>query len=184
MESYPDDYAAFIGIGQTVNVLENEQYGYDWAYQKATDRGDQEALDLLGSVGCPESDGGYPGAVPEAYADAIDTLIFESGVYDEDSWIDAWQCSQSIFDDPDVWTFEFKDPNQGFLDYNVPVYFFMGQHDYDTPVNLFEEYYALIVSDKAYIRFESSAHFPFYEEAAMFREELLRVKTDTFCRLD
>ena len=56
----------------------------------------------------------------------------------------------------------------------------MGQHDHDTPVNLFEEYYTLVTSTKAYIRFEESAHFPFYEEPAKFRAELIKVKTDTY----
>jgi len=75
---------------------------------------------------------------------------------------------------------EFKNASQGFLDFEVPVYFFMGQHDYDTPVNLFEEYYTSITSTKAYIRFEDSAHFPFYEEPAKFRAELIKVKRDTY----
>ena len=207
IKNYPDDYFAFIGIGQTVNVIENEQYGYDWAYQEATNKSDRAALDLLDAVGRPDNNGDYPGAVPaenadefdagsdvtiyyvslyggDVYgaenADAIDALIFGAGIYDEDSWIEEWQFSQIIFDDPEIWTFDFKDPNQGFLEFSVPVYFFMGQHDYDTPVNLFEEYYTLIASNKTYVRFESSAHFPFYEEAAKFREELLKVKTDTY----
>jgi proline iminopeptidase len=207
IRDYPDDYFAFVGVGQTVNVIVNEQYGYDWAYQEASNRSDEAALALLDAVGRPDNDGEYPGEVPGHYvddfdagsdvtihcvslyggdvhgeenADAIDTLILDSGVYDEDSWIDAWQFSQTIFEDPAVWAFDFKNPSQGFLDFDVPVYFFMGQHDYDTPVNLFEEYYALIASDKSYVRFEYSAHFPFYEEAAKFREELLRVKTDTY----
>jgi pimeloyl-ACP methyl ester carboxylesterase len=205
VKEYPDDYFAFIGVGQTVNVIQNEQYGYDWAYQQAQSRGDTDVLNLLDAIDRPGDDGEYPGEVPDEYkdqfsdgsdvtiyyislyggdvygaenADKIDELILNSEVYDTDSWGDAWQFSQGIFQDPEVWRFDFKDTSPGFQNFTVPVYFFMGQHDYDTPINLFEEYYALIGSDKTYIRFENSAHFPFYEEPEKFRTELLKVKTD------
>ncbi len=207
VKKYPADYFAFIGIGQTVNVTENEQYGYDWAYGQAQSKGDKAAVDLLDAVGRPDNDGNYPGKVPSEYADQfdagsdvtmhyvglyggdvygaenadqIDQLIFGSGIYEQDSWTTAWKFSQRIFDDPKVWAFNSKDPSQGFLDFKVPVYFFTGQHDYDTPVNLFEEYYALITSKKSYIQFQDSAHFPFYEQPGKFREELLTVKKDTY----
>ena len=71
---YPENFFSFVGIGQTVNVIENEQYGYDWAYQQAIENGDQRARDLLDAVGRPRNDGYYPGEVPLEYADE-----FESG---------------------------------------------------------------------------------------------------------
>ena len=43
-------------------------------------------------------------------------------------------------------------------------------------MNLFEQYYATVVSGKAYVRFDNSAHFPFFEEPEKFREELVNVK--------
>jgi pimeloyl-ACP methyl ester carboxylesterase len=206
VKNHPEDYYAFVGVGQTVSVGENEQYSYDWILQQATARSDLEAQNLLTAVGRPGRDGQYPGEVPVAYADVydagsdvtsayvgryggdvygetgadkIDDVIFGTGVYDKESWSDAWLFSQGIFDDPKVMAFDFKDASQGFQNFAVPLYFFMGQHDYDTPVNLFEEYYSRITSTKTYVRFTNSAHFPFYEERTKFREELLNAKRAT-----
>ena len=206
VKEYPTDYYAFVGVGQTVNVFENEQYMYDWALSQAIQKDDQASIDLLGAIGRPAKNGTYLNDVPESAADQfddpsavtmhyvtqyggdlygktntdeIDALIMQSGIYDQEEWDDAWAFSQSIFEDPEVWSFDFKDAAQGLTDFVVPVYFLMGQHDYDTPVNLFEEYYNLITSTKTWVKFDNSAHFPFYEEPQKFRDELLKVKKDT-----
>ncbi len=207
LKQYPDDYYAFVGVGQTVSVAQNEQYAYDWALAQAKRNDDQDAMKILGIVGRPTDAGDYPGTVPDEFTndfkdgfevtsyyvglnggdmfglkgtDSVEQMIYNSGVYNEESWGNGWTFSQGIFNDKDVFRFNFKDPSQGFLDFKVPVYFFMGQHDYDTPVNLFEEYYALITSKKNYIKFEKSAHFPFLEEPEKFREQMIQVKKDTY----
>ena len=203
LKQHPADYEAFIGVGQTVNVAANEQYSYDWVRQQAESRSDADALTVLNAIGRPDAGGRYPGEVPDDVSDqfddgpsatshyvglyggdvygatgsgTVDEAIFSAGVYDKDAWNDAWKFSQGIFDDREVFAFDFMDPTQGFQDFTAPVYFFMGQHDYDTPVNLFEQYYATVVSGKAYVRFDNSAHFPFFEEPEKFREELVNVK--------
>ncbi|TLS73533.1 alpha/beta hydrolase [Mariprofundus erugo] len=187
-------------------MIKNEQYSYDRVSQQAKNHADTEAIQLLQAIGRPGNDGEYPGKIPDQYADTfddpsevtmfyvghdggevygsessdeIDALILDSGLYDKNDWLKRWKFSQSLFNDPDVWRFDATDESQGFQSFRVPVYFFMGQYDYDTPVNLFETYYPLIHSRKQYIRFEHSAHFPFYEEPAKFRSELLRIKSDT-----
>lgn len=207
IKEYPDDYFAFIGVGQTINVVKNEQYSYDWAYQQAKNNSDANAIQLLEAIGRPSNEGDYLGKIPDKYSDTfedgsevtsyyvsyyggeihgsknsdkIDDLIISSGLYDENEWIQNWKYSQSIFQDSEVWNFNLMKKSQGFQYFNVPVYFFMGEHDYDTPVNLFEEYYTLLKSKKEYIHFKNSAHFPFYEEPVKFRTELSKIKADTY----
>jgi pimeloyl-ACP methyl ester carboxylesterase len=47
---------------------------------------------------------------------------------------------------------------------DVPVYFFLGRHDYTTPFELAEEYFhKLAAPRKELVWFENSAHFAFYE---------------------
>ncbi|HEY4788444.1 MAG TPA: alpha/beta hydrolase [Bacteroidales bacterium] len=59
--------------------------------------------------------------------------------------------------------------------YKVPVYFFVGTNDYTTPAELITEYYHIIQApEKGIIRFENSAHFPFYEEPEKFCNELIK----------
>lgn len=56
----------------------------------------------------------------------------------------------------------------------VPVYFFTGRHDYDTPFQLVEQYYEILnAPTKEIIWFENSAHFPFYEEPEKFNKMIV-----------
>jgi len=62
------------------------------------------------------------------------------------------------------------------LNYQVPVYFLVGRHDYTTPHALIQEYYEKIEApDKTIVYFEESAHFPFFEEPDRFCAEVKRL---------
>ncbi len=63
---------------------------------------------------------------------------------------------------------------------DIPVYFFMGRHDYVTPFELAQEYLGVLDGPyKKMVWFENSAHFPFYEEPARFTEEMIGVLKET-----
>ena len=57
----------------------------------------------------------------------------------------------------------------------IPVFFFLGRHDYTTPAPLAEEYFGQLKAPlKRLVWFEESAHFPFFEEPARCRAELVQ----------
>lgn len=58
----------------------------------------------------------------------------------------------------------------------VPVFFFLGRHDYNTPSQLAADYLERLHAPvKKVVWFEQSAHFPFFEEPARFHDELVAV---------
>ncbi len=58
----------------------------------------------------------------------------------------------------------------------VPVYFFIGRNDYNTPFVLVEEYNNTIIAPKKeLIIFEDSAHTPFFSETEKFNNELKKI---------
>lgn len=58
----------------------------------------------------------------------------------------------------------------------VPVYFLVGRHDYNTPFALVERYYYYLKAPrKELIWFDNSAHSPMYEEAEKFNSVLLEI---------
>lgn len=62
----------------------------------------------------------------------------------------------------------------------VPVYFFLGRHDLNTPPTLAVAYLeTLAAPKKGVVWFEESAHFPFWEEPERFREQLALVMERT-----
>jgi len=58
----------------------------------------------------------------------------------------------------------------------VPIYFFIGRNDYNTPFQLVEEYYNQIKAPvKRLVVFEDSAHTPFISENDKFSNELISI---------
>lgn len=60
--------------------------------------------------------------------------------------------------------------------FDIPIFFFLGRHDYNAPSSLAAEYLErLRAPQKRLVWFEESAHFPFYEEKEKFTAEMVRV---------
>ena len=64
----------------------------------------------------------------------------------------------------------------------LPVYFFSGEKDYNTPLQLVERYFETLhaPTGKQLVVFKKSAHTPFMAEAERFNQEMLRVKEETY----
>ena len=59
--------------------------------------------------------------------------------------------------------------------WEIPVYFFAGRADYNTPFELVEQYYQKISAPKKdLIWFEKSAHSPNFEETEKFDEVMIK----------
>ncbi|MCZ4695579.1 alpha/beta fold hydrolase [Ancylomarina euxinus] len=192
IKDYPQDYSAYIGVGQVVNVIKNEQHSYAFALNQATTHNNSFGINELVSVGAPNNDGEYlndkgyeitnkwmefyGGSIfGQTSSDEVTDLILSDDIYADykDQWSKGVNFSQQLFDDPNVWSFDFSRTH---LDLSLPVYFFMGNHDYDTPFTLVEQYYnTLKAPRKQLVWFENSAHFPFYEERGKFISELIKL---------
>lgn len=62
----------------------------------------------------------------------------------------------------------------------IPVYFFLGRHDYTTPTSLAVTYFdRLVAPSKSLVWFDQSAHFAFFEEPHKFAVEMKRVRSLT-----
>jgi pimeloyl-ACP methyl ester carboxylesterase len=62
------------------------------------------------------------------------------------------------------------------LEVSVPVFFFLGRHDLNTPSDQAAEYFDRLQAPlKELVWFEESAHFPFWTESDRFRREMARV---------
>ena len=63
------------------------------------------------------------------------------------------------------------------LTFEIPIFFILGRHDYNTPSSVAENYFKRLHSPlKSLVWFEQSAHFPFIEESHRFHLEMLRIQ--------
>jgi pimeloyl-ACP methyl ester carboxylesterase len=70
-------------------------------------------------------------------------------------------------------------PDEELLRFDVPVAFFLGRHDFNTPSTLAKDYFERTQAPwKRLVWFEQSAHFPFLEEPEKFHSEMMRLHSD------
>jgi pimeloyl-ACP methyl ester carboxylesterase len=186
VQSHPELFEAYVGVGQVVSFDANERASYNGVLELARSRHDSVALHDLNALA--------PYPKPRSMA----------GVDVERKWVDrlggTWHrridVRSLIFRAPEYLlrdlTYYFRDPTPTFgglsneltqfeaarlgLRFRVPVVLVMGKYDLTTPETVAREYFEQISApSKEYIQFTRSAHFPFLEEPDRFAE-VLRTK--------
>lgn len=185
-QKYADDYHAYIGIGQVVNMKRGMEISQEWLANQAKEKGDKETLKTLEKLKKPSKDfcdGGlqcfikqyelvmkYGGAIHNqdaAKENEIATTKYED--YKNYDWNAAFEFSAKSLE-KDMFATDFREVKE----LKIPVYFFLGKHDWNVPTVLAEEFAKnLNAPKKEIILFENSAHSPLEEEPKMFNKLLV-----------
>lgn len=184
----PDLFHAYVGVGQVINVRENERISYDYALREAKLHNNTEALKELESI-AP-----YPGDQPitrERIITARKWPQFYGGLTayraSSDYYYDAPllspeydQADAKAIDDGNLYTLGKILPEFVQVDYSgvrrfpVPVVFFLGRHDYTTPATPAADWLAKVQAPyKRAVMFERSAHMVPWEEPGKLLVSLL-----------
>ena len=185
VERRPDLYHAYIGVGQVVNGLRNEELSYEWVVAEAERRGDEEALAELSVISPPYRDNLELG-VQRGWLNAYDGSIYavdrarpalwpflfarEYTLGTRLSWLGCFTSSLDA-----LWSavagIDF--PAQ-ISRLDVPVFFFTGRHDWNTPYPLVEEWAATLDAPHVEIVwFEEAGHMVPIESPAEFQRAVL-----------
>jgi proline iminopeptidase len=186
-QRYPDDYVAYVGVGQMVNAKEGERVARDTLVSRARARGD------TATVRAVENNRYSP---QEGYVDSLQgflahrRLLWMNGMMDHDrnamlqaiaaadgystdvtEWMQAALYAQrSLF--RELMAVDFTQRTA----FEIPVFFFAGQHDFNTPSQLVADYAEHVDAPaKRVIWFEESGHSPPWEEPEAFRARLAEV---------
>ncbi len=185
----PDLLHAYIGVGQLIDVRENERVGMAWTIERARQAGNAEAVREIEALR-PYPDEG-PFTIRQA--DGWRKWAFRYGglaAYREDAGfyfraprlspeytaadIEAWGAGSQLSVNA-LWP---QLANMSFMDLrrlDVPVVLFLGRHDYATPSSIAARWLErLDAPGKRAIWFEHSAHLPMVEEPGRVLEALLQ----------
>lgn len=194
---YPERIAGYIGYGQVVDGIKNEERSYAYALQKATEAGNVEDIEELKRIG-PPVDGQYKpvfeglmaqrrilkkygghSVKQQSYFKGTVWPILSSpelSIKDKIGVTNGYKlCLSRMW--PTIVHYNFmKECNR----FEVPFFIFQGRKDENTPASLIQEYYDIIEApEKDLIWFEDSAHGPLGEEPEKFkrlmREKFLRI---------
>lgn len=198
IQRHPENYFAFVGVGQELASFEGEKKSYEYTFNKAKELNNFKAIKELEESGPPQSGdytkmykNGFWGLVNQkewllkmggeryaktSYAD----WIFSIWTSKEYSFFDLIKyakssafCSGNIIYDPEFNNLNFF--NQ-IPEVKIPIYFISGAYDYNTPWELVQKYANEIKAPKKeFILFDKSGHSPVFEEPKRFNEEILRI---------
>jgi proline iminopeptidase len=187
---HPEFIYAYVGVGQAINMEQNEGVAYQDALQQARQSHNEQAIkDLEGIAPYPPPNVdskkmlilrdwerdllGTPPSTP-VFTDTkriLSSVVSapEYSLLDDYAWIHGTQFSLSVLL-PEVMKVDLS--KLGF-DYRTPIFFFEGRHDpYCRPSLIFDYTQTIKAPQKEFVWFENSGHFPFFEEQQKFADEL------------
>ncbi len=198
IQRHPENYIAYVGVGQELAAYESELLSYQYTLDKAKDQNNVKAIKDLEESGSPQSGdfskmykNGFWGLVKQKdwllklggeryvktkYTDWIFSIWFSR----EYSFFDLFKYGKAsafsagnIIYDPEFNNYDFF---KQIPEVKVPVFFISGAYDYNTPWELVERYTnTLKAPHKEFIKFEKSGHSPVFEEPEKFNKEIIRI---------
>jgi proline iminopeptidase len=190
VQEYPDDYKAYLSISQVININESITLSRKWIKDKAKQASDTATLRTIHQLEVHDTSvckrpldcfikqhellTKYNGAIYlKKSQDEIDKAMAAYEDYKKYDWMagfvnSAYKLEPDIFDNDVAQIKEIK----------IPVYFFVGRHDWNLVSTITVDYYQkLKCPAKEIIWFENSGHEPLEEEANLFNKRVLeRIK--------
>jgi pimeloyl-ACP methyl ester carboxylesterase len=182
VQRYPDLFYAYVGMGQMTDSERGRELRREFILQRARQTADKQALQ----------------DVETRWPDSSEKWLFEYGgeLHRAKSWwpllwvglgAPEYSAADALVRMPSglrLYAHSMDYTGHGELVHEVsavqvPVYFFLGRYDYNTPSELAAAYLqTLSAPSKKLVWFEESAHFPFLEEPAKFAAEMNHVLAD------
>ena len=189
-QRYPELFHAYVGIGQVVDMNRGETISYQFVLDKATKENNEKAIKGLAKIKPPYATidellvqrqwlAKYFGdRLSGDSAVKLLTGVLLASEYTLSEKFSYYSCVMNSLEHlwGDLQKVDFISSVQSF---DLPVYFFVGKHDYNTPSILVEEWARQISAPKLkLVWFEESAHYLSSEEPIKFQRELIDLLVD------
>lgn len=191
IKKHPDWFYAYVGVGQVVKMRDHIRDEYDNLYKYASEHGDtvlKATLDKLEPYPDPNdtvksffSNGNilmdYSSKIGKAYPNKLDDVFSITAIQ---KWLSPHYTLMDNFhrkygrviDHTHPFAREFIEydlPAEIGSEFDVPIFFFSGEHDFHVSYNLSDAWFKTIHAPlKEHVVFKDSAHVPFQTEPAEF----------------
>lgn len=187
IQKHPENVESYVGIGQVVDAVRNEEISFEFTLNEAKKRNDKRAIRVLEKIG-PPVNGFYKDdkmLLQRNYLNKMGGILY--GKYGN-SVINTLPKIPCMFKEYSFGTMlKYVSANEYCLSQplgqekvdflnevkslNVPIYLFMGKYDYNTVSELAREWFDnLDAPHKEFFEFEKSGHTPQWEEAEKFND--------------
>jgi len=184
-QRHPELLHAYVGMGQVVNMLRNEEISYQFVVDRANEEHNVKAIEELATIHPPYANkedlmlqrawlGHYRGdAFEGGMLEKFARAVLVSPEYSFSKKASFYSCMLNSLDQ--AWSdLDGIDFLKTATRLDLPVFFLVGRHDYNTPYELVEEFFEAIEAPrKELIWFERSAHSPNIEEPERYQHVLI-----------
>lgn len=189
---HPEDVIYYIGAGQVISITENEKVGYKKLEQLIINANNKKDLEMLKEIGeYPESNyekqmikkiqiirllqGKYK--VGMDFIPIIKTL-FKSPIFRISDLISIFR---GMSNNKPIWNFMFSHSlYDETLTYEIPVYYIIGERDFQAPRTIAQAYFDRISApEKQILTIENAGHFMMLDQPKAFAEALAEISTRT-----
>ena len=185
VNQYPEDYIAYFGISQVIDMNRSIDLSCEWLKQQATLAGDKAMLARVAQL--EQKDPALCKNPMECFLKKYEMLAHYGGAIYSPEAEARIKIAESQFDDyknynwMKAFTFSWSSLGDAIFETNlsritkleVPAYFFVGRHDHTLPPQVTEEFVnKLKAPQKELIWFENSGHEPLEEEPAVFNKAI------------
>ncbi|MBZ9685880.1 alpha/beta hydrolase [Clostridium estertheticum] len=180
----PENYIAYIGIGQVSNFNESETDSLNYCIEEANKAGNKDDIANLEKIRSQVEKGDT--FVPRKYIGKYgggSRLIDEDGLYTkgyltnrEYNLLDIGRLNLGVKKSVVMIDDLLQNPLPSLVKkLEIPCYFHMGQYDYKASAKAAKNYFDSITSpEKEFILYSESAHYPQFEEKEKFAEWLIK----------
>ena len=185
IEKHPENYLAYIGIGQVTNQAESEKLAYDYILEHAIKINDKVAVKKM-----KKFDRNIPDFPTVDYINTIRSSLMNkygigmmhqnfsmAGLIKNVLFFTGYTFSEkknfskgTLFSFKYLWNYVISDNLfESTNSFQVPVYIAHGKYDYQVSYTLAYKYFEMInAPNKSFFTFENSAHSPNCEEPEIF----------------
>ncbi|WP_055562809.1 alpha/beta fold hydrolase [Hymenobacter sp. AT01-02] len=186
VQQYPQDYAAYIGMGQMVNPGKSELLAKNYVVQQATLQKDTATLAALAKISFNQ-DGSYQNGLAglmqfrmlsDKYLSSKEEVELPNPMtlYADYQALDWMTPVMRAGKQLDRYISGGKTDLMQRPTFQLPVYFVVGKYDHTTSAELAQQYFATIKAPKKQLfLFEHSGHAPSWQEPPLFRTRLLQI---------
>jgi pimeloyl-ACP methyl ester carboxylesterase len=191
IQQYPEEIAFYIGVGQVVGMLENERVGYEKVKELILQANDKKSLKKL------EALGDYPGDkydnsfmkkcgilrsiqskynLAAGFSLSIFNTVLKSPILefsDFSALIKGAKANDKVMEF--LLAFDLKSES---AEYKVPIYYILGENDWQTPYVLAKEYFNKINAPyKDIYIIPNAGHMTMLDQPASFFDALLEINS-------
>lgn len=201
-KKHPENIYAYIGTGQMIDLIKQEQLSHQFVLERAKAESNNKAINELIEIGTPpyrQIVNGmetkyswlwhYGGMIEGETGPApfVKALIKskEYSLLDINKFVSGMSFSlQNLADNEGENFWQLKAPAPD-LEFNCPIYFVTGEHDYVTPASLIEKYAnELRAPEKQSFIIKQAGHFAFFTNPHEFSNIVNEIRNRTLPQAD